>query len=51
MYVLDENGQVVFEFTDRDGDYKLVALDKDRAKVFFLVKLALRFLKEPHHGG
>jgi hypothetical protein len=44
MYVLDENGQVVFEFSSESGGHALASTKEVQAKAYALVKSAVLFL-------
>lgn len=44
LYVLDENGRVVFEFENRDGDYDTKPTQLLQMAVIKLVRAALNYL-------
>lgn len=44
LYVLDENGHVIFEFENRDGDYKSRPSNSLQIAVMTLVRAALLYL-------
>lgn len=45
LYVLDNNGAVVFEFSERDGGMRLAASQEAKVRVTMLLKAALKFLQ------
>lgn len=47
LYVLDENGRVVFEFSGKSGGPLLGKSAEQKAKIIVLLKAAQQFL---HHG-
>lgn len=46
IYILDDNGQVVFEFTQDAGGFVLSVPLEVKVKVVALVKAALKHLRE-----
>jgi hypothetical protein len=44
MYILDENGRVVFEFSKTAGGVTLVTNDIDRIKIANLIRDAFLFI-------
>ena len=46
IYVLDDNGAVVFEFSEHSGGFVLAVTQEIKVKVYALVKAALKHLRE-----
>ena len=46
MYVLDDNGGVVFEFSETGGGFSLSVSQEVKVKIVALVKAALKYLRE-----